>query len=71
MNLFSDPPVLREPDQEDILATALILAQSYGDRFRGMTAADWVADAIHFRQKVKAAGDVFYEDDPEPTADGE
>jgi len=58
----------REPDQEDILATALILSQAYGAEFTAMTAAMWVEEAIDFRRMVKAAGDVFYEDPEEEPA---
>ena len=58
----------REPDQEDILATALVLSQSYGQKMTGMSAAMWVAEAISFRRMVKAAGDVSYELPPEVPA---
>lgn len=61
MKARSDGPVAREDDQEDILATALILSQSYGSDLSGMSAAAWVEEAISFRRMVKAAGDVVYE----------
>ncbi len=59
------PPdrVEREPDQEDILATALYLSQSNPQLF-GMSAEAWVKDAIWMRKRIKLIADVFYDDDP-------
>lgn len=58
--MFFPPQIEREPEQEDILATALLLAQSYGDKYPGMDAEQWVDEARDFRKRVKAIGDVFY-----------
>lgn len=51
----------REPDQEGILATALYLAQSYGENYFGMSAEDWVRDARLMRRAVGQLVDVAYD----------
>ena len=61
---FPYEPIVREPNQEEILATALLLAQNYGDKFRGMRSEDWVDEARTLRKKVEDVIDVFYATEP-------
>lgn len=56
--------VEREPDQADILATALYLSQNRPELF-GMSAVMWVEEAIHMRKRIAAITGVFYTDNEE------
>lgn len=60
-DLFAEP-IRYEPDETtEVLATALILQQSYGqDGMTGMSPTMWVDEAVGFRKAVQAAGNALY-----------
>lgn len=61
-DMAHDEPDRYDPDETaEVLATALILVQSYGHNLFGMSPSMWVDDAVAFRKRVNAATGVIYD----------